>query len=292
MTAPVHIETLAVIGVGLIGGSFALGLKKAGVVGRVLGVGRRPESLQRAQSLGLIDEIVTARYAAQKADLIMVAAPVCAFEEIFRELADHLSDDVILTDGGSTKGSVVHAARTALGERIGQFVPAHPMAGSHLFGPEAAYADLYRNRNVILCPIPENSARTIEYVQSAWQACGARISRLDVSQHDEVVAAISHLPHWLASLYVLQVARDPNSAVDFQMAGAGFADFSRIAQGSEEMWRDIFIANRTAMLSQIERLHQLLDQAKEALQNNDFEWIENMLRESAERRRAWEHERS
>lgn len=292
MAQELKIGTLAVIGVGLIGGSFALGLRKAGVVERVLGVGRRPETLEQARELGIIDEAVSSRQAAEQADLIMVAAPVCAFESVFRELADHLSDRVVITDGGSTKGNVVSAARATLGNRIGQFVPAHPMAGSHMFGPQAAYADLYRNRNVIVCPLEENVQDTVSYVESAWRTCGARLHRLDVHQHDEVVAAISHLPHWLASLYVLQVARDVNADVDFKMAGAGFADFSRIAQGSEEMWRDIFVANRPAMLHQIDSLHALLSEAKDALAKGDFDWIEKMLRESAERRRQWEQERS
>lgn len=287
-----RIGTLAVIGAGLIGGSFALGLRQANAVDRVIGVGRRTETLETARELGIIDHAVTAREAAQEADLIMVAAPVCAFESVFRELAEHLSDRVVITDGGSTKGNVVAAARATLGSRIGQFVPAHPMAGSHLFGPQAAYADLYKNRNVIICPLQENSEHAVGYVESAWRACGARLHRLDVQQHDEVVAAISHLPHWLASLYVLQVARDVNADTDFRMAGAGFADFSRIAQGSEEMWRDIFIANRPAMLRQIDSLHSLLGQARDALENGDFDWIEQMLRESAQRRRLWEQERS
>lgn len=292
MTQLVKVGTLAVIGVGLIGGSFALALRKAGVVDRVLGVGRKPQTLARARELGIIDAAVTAREAAEQADLIMVAAPVCAFESVFRELAEHLTDKVILTDGGSTKGNVVAAARSSLGNRIRQFVPAHPMAGSHLSGPEAAYPDLYRQKNVILCPLEENPASAVQFVHDAWQACGARLHRMAFEQHDEVVAAISHLPHWLASLYVLQVARDRNADMDFKMAGAGFADFSRIAQGSEEMWRDIFSANRDAMLRQIDSLHGLLDEARRALEAKDFQWIEQMLSESAERRRRWEQERS
>lgn len=292
MSDAFNVGTLAVVGVGLIGGSFALGLRKAQAVQRVLGVGRSAASLETARALGIIDQAVSMREAAEQADLIMVAAPVCAFEPIFQELSPYLTDRVILTDGGSTKGNVVAAARATLGSRIGQFVPAHPMAGSHKFGPEAAFADLYVNRNVIVCPIEENAPAAVEFVEAAWRACGARMNRLQVQQHDQVVSAISHLPHWLASLYVLQVARDPNSDLDFQMAGAGFADFSRIAQGSEEMWRDIFVANRPAMLNQIDRLHALLEEARVALLNNDVQWIEQMLRESAQRRRAWEQERS
>lgn len=292
MTQQQRIGTLAVIGVGLIGSSFAMGLRKAGMVDRVLGVGRGPDTLQEARTLGIIDEVVSVEEAARCADLIMVSVPVCAFEEVFKTLVEHMSDKVILTDGGSTKGNVVRAARRTLGDRIGQFVPAHPMAGSHLSGPKAACANLYRDRNVILCPLPENAPATLQYVEKAWQACGAQVFELDADQHDEVVAAISHLPHWLASLYVLQVAHGSNPDLNFKVAGPGFADFSRIAQGSEEMWRDIFVANRGAILGQLTQLHDLLGKARQALQDEDFEWIENMLKESAQQRRSWEQERS
>jgi len=286
------IGTLSVIGVGLIGGSFALALKKAGRVKRILGVGRRRETLEKAQSLGIIDEIASIEHAAHESDLIMIAAPVCTFRQLFHEIAPHLNDRAVIMDGGSTKGNVVEAARLELGDRIGQFVPSHPMAGSHLSGPEAANADLYRGRNVVVCPLTENPAQSVALVEMCWKACGAHIHRLGVEQHDEVVASISHLPHWLACLYVQHVMSDPNAEVDFRLAGSGFADFTRIAQGSEEMWRDIFQANRQAMLKQIASLHQVLERAHDALKNNDMGWIENMLRETAERRRAWGQERS
>jgi len=285
--SPMRVGTLAIIGVGLIGGSFSLGLKKAGLVDKILGTGRRSETLEQAKSLGVIDHAVSIEQAAREADLIMVSAPVGAFEGIFKALAPHLSDSAVITDGGSTKGNVVAAARVGLGARIGQFVPAHPIAGSHESGPQAAYADLYRDRNVVICPLPENSAKDIEYVRQAWKGCGAKLTTLEVEQHDAVMAAISHMPHWLASLYVTQIARRDNALINLRMAGAGFGDFSRIAQGSEEMWRDIFLANREAMLKQIGELHELLEQARKALQDNDVAWLEEMLSESAQVRRAW-----
>ena len=282
-----RIGTLAVIGVGLIGGSFALGLKKAGAVDRVLGVGRRSRTLERARELGVIDLAVTLEQAAQQADLIMVAAPVGTFATIFAELAPHLSATAVITDGGSTKGNVVAAAKAGLGEKLSQFVPAHPVAGSHESGPDAAFADLYRERQVVICPLPENDPADVRFVRQAWQSCGAKLVTLDVQQHDAVLAAISHLPHWLASLYVAHIAQDANATVDLQMAGAGFGDFSRIAQGSVEMWRDIFMANRDAMLDQIDHLHGLLEQARTALQDKDVAWIETTLDKAAETRRRW-----
>ena len=282
-----RIDTLAVVGVGLIGGSFALALKQSGCVGTVLGVGRKRQTLEQAQQLGVIDEIVTIEQAAKQADLIMLAAPVGAFGPLFKDLAKHLSDTALITDGGSTKGNVVAAARAALGDRIDQFVPAHPIAGSHESGPQAAFAELYRDRHVVVCPLPENTASSVDYVSAAWHATGARLVAMKVDQHDDVLAAISHLPHWLASLYVEHVARDVNADLNLQLAGAGFGDFSRIAQGSVEMWRDIFMANRQAMLRQLDSLHDLLGQARQALQAEDNAWLEEVLTHAAQVRRSW-----
>ncbi len=291
---PLRIDTLAVVGVGLIGGSFALGLKQSGCVGRVLGVGRKPETLAQARDLGVIDEIATLEQAARVADLIMIAAPVGSFGPIFEGLAANLADTAVITDGGSTKGNVVMAARAALGQRIGQFVPAHPIAGSHESGPQAAFADLYRDRHVVVCPMSENTAGSIQFVCDAWAACGACLVTMDVEQHDDVLAAVSHLPHWLASLYVEHVARDANADLNLRLAGAGFGDFSRIAQGSVEMWRDIFTANRPAMLRQLDALHDLLGQAREALRANDEAWLNEILAHAASVRRQWgeQHKRN
>ena len=282
------IGTLAVVGVGLIGGSFALGLKKAGWVERVWGVGRSAQTLAQAVELGVIDQSVSLSQAAKEADLILLAAPVGAFEGLLTKLAPDLTDRALITDGGSTKGNVVAAARAALGARIGQFVPAHPIAGSHESGPQAAFADLYRDRHVVICPLPENTATNVELVSKAWQACGARLVTMAVDQHDDVLAAVSHLPHWLASMYVENVARDAKAELNLQLAGAGFGDFSRIAQGSVEMWRDIFIANRPAMLRQLDQLHALLEQARQALRQDDVAWLEQTLAHAAKVRRQWD----
>uniref|UniRef100_UPI004048D4BF prephenate dehydrogenase n=1 Tax=Orrella sp. TaxID=1921583 RepID=UPI004048D4BF len=282
-----RIGTLAIVGVGLIGGSFALALKKAGVVNEVIGVGRRPTTLEHAQALGVIDRVATFEEAAGCADLIMISAPVGSFEAIFEALAPNLNPRARITDGGSTKGNVVAAARLALGAKVAQFVPAHPVAGSHESGPQAARPDLYVGRQVVICPLAQNQPSDVSYVREAWLACGADLKTLDAIVHDEVLASISHLPHWLASLYVAHVAKQPNAATCLAMAGAGFGDFSRIAQGSEEMWRDIFTANREAMLRQISDLQDLLNQAELALRANDTAWIESMLTQSAQVRRQW-----
>lgn len=281
------IPTVAIVGVGLIGGSFAAALRRANAVGQVLGVGRRAETIEQARKLGIIDRAVSLREAAQEADLILVSAPVGAFAPIFAELGAHLRDTTVLTDGGSTKQNVVEAARAGLGQRIGQFVPAHPMAGSHESGPQAADPMLYSGRRVMVTPLAENSQADVARVESAWRACGAQVSFLDPRTHDAIMAAVSHLPHWIAALYMQHIMRgnDPGSRLAF--AGPGFRDFTRIAAGSPEMWRDIFLANRAAMLDELASLRGVLDRAEQALRESDAQWLEEMLDASARARRDW-----
>ena len=285
--AGAKIPVLAIVGVGLIGGSFAAALRKAGAVGRVLGAGRRPQTLGQAQELGIIDEAVSLQEAAARADLILVSAPVGAFPAIFAELGASLSDTALITDGGSTKQNVVEAARSGLGGRIGQFVPAHPMAGSHESGPQAADASLYAGRRVMLTPLPENKPEDIARVEQAWRACGAEVIRLEPAGHDAVMAAVSHLPHWIAALYMQHILQSADPAARLDMAGPGFRDFTRIAAGSPEMWRDIFLANRQAMLDEISSLRAVCDRAEKALQDCDADWLTEMLESSAQARRGW-----
>ncbi len=282
------IDTVAVIGVGLIGGSFAAALKQAGAVGTVLGAGRRPETLHEAAKLGLIDEIVSYREAAQRADLIFVAAPVGAFEAIFKELAPWLGAKTIITDGGSTKQNVIEAARVSLKSRIGQFIPGHPMAGSHEKGPQAANPQLYAGRRVMLTPLVENHPLDVETVRAAWLACGANVVSIEPSQHDGVVAAISHLPHWVAALFMEYITHSDDAALKLQIAGSGFRDFTRVAQGSPEMWRDIFIANRSAMLAELQAMKAVFERAEHALRENDANWLEDMLDHASKARRDWQ----
>lgn len=287
-----NIDTVAVIGVGLIGGSFAAALKQAGAVNKVLGAGRRPETLQEATRLGLIDEIVSFKEAAQRADLIFVATPVGAFEAIFKELAPWLGPKTIITDGGSTKQNVIEAARAGLQARIAQFVPGHPMAGSHEKGPQAADPQLYVGRRVMLTPLVENHPQDVEKVRAVWQACGANVVSIEPSQHDGVVASVSHLPHWVAALFMEYVTQSDDAALKLQTAGSGFKDFTRIAQGSAEMWRDIFIANRPAMLEEIRAMKVVFERAEHALRENDADWLENMLDHASKARHDWQDQGS
>lgn len=285
--AGLKIKTLAVIGVGLIGGSFAAACRRAGIVTRVIGAGRRPETLLQAQALGLIDEATTLEEAAERADLIFIAAPVGAFESIFTALATRLNPDALITDGGSTKQNVVAAARLGLKERIGQFVPAHPMAGSHEKGPQAADATLYAGKRVILTPLPENKLSDVARIQAVWQACGAHVSSTTPAQHDGMVAAVSHLPHWIAALFMQHIVSGQDSALKLQTAGTGFRDFTRVAQGSAEMWTDIFMANREAMLRELKDFRAVMDRAEQALEHSDQVWLSQMLEDAAKSRADW-----
>ena len=282
-----QIGTVAVVGVGLIGGSFAAALRRAGAVDRILGAGRRPETLAQAVALGLIDEAVTLKEAAARADLIFIAAPVGAFEAIFSEIAPHLGSKTIVTDGGSTKRNVIEAARAGLGPRVAQFVPGHPMAGSHEKGPEAANPDLYVGRRVMLTPLVENHPEDVALVQAVWQQCGANVVCIDSNQHDGVVAAVSHLPHWVAALFMEYITGGDDATLKLETAGSGFRDFTRVAQGSPEMWRDIFVANRDAMLAELASLRQVMDRAEHALREHDAAWLEEMLARAAQARADW-----
>jgi len=205
---------LAVIGVGLIGGSFALALREAGKVSRVVGAGRSRANLELARERRIIDEIAPdAAAAARKADLVLVAAPVAQFAQLFAAIAPSLGQHAVLTDAGSTKRDVIAAARSTLGKRAAQFVPAHPVAGAEESGAAAANAALFRERRVVLTPLPENAPEVVKRVEDAWRACGARITRLSAEEHDAVLAAVSHLPHVLAYALVHDIARRDNAAL-------------------------------------------------------------------------------
>ncbi len=283
-----HIPVLAVFGVGLIGGSFSAALRRAGKVGKVIGVGRNAATLEQARSLGLIDQVMPAGEAAASADLIMLSTPVGAMPALLAEIAPRLRSHTLITDGGSTKQDVVQAAREGLGaERIRHFVPGHPIAGSDQSGPGAAQADLYEGRNVILTPLRENRAEDVALVRTAWEACGATVSQMPAEQHDAVLASVSHLPHFLAFAYMAQVAAASDADVRLDNAGSGFRDFSRIAGSSSEMWRDIFLANRDAVLHELRQVQAVQDRMAEALSSGDGAALQAVLEAAADARKRW-----
>lgn len=281
------VPVLAIVGVGLIGGSFAAALRDGGAVGRVLGVGRQPSSLARARELGLIDEAVTLEQAAQQADIIFLSTPVGATETILSRLKPTLRPGTIVTDAGSTKADVVKAARAALGGHIGQFIPGHPIAGAESTGPEAADASLYRGRTVVLTPLDENTSEAKTRLTRIWESCGARVMVMDPQVHDTVLASVSHVPHLLSSVFMWQVATAHDSDIRMALAGSGFRDFTRIAAGSPEVWRDIFLANRSAVLAELQEVKAALNRAEQALQDADGEELENFLERAALARRFW-----
>ena len=278
-------KRLAVIGVGLIGGSFALGLKKAKAVSHVVGVGRNAANLKVAMERGILDSIAPdAATAARDADLVLVAAPVGQYERIFADLAN---SKALITDAGSTKRDVIAAARKALGKRIARFVPGHPIAGAEKSGAAAASAELFRSRRVVLTPLKENANADVSLVETAWSTCGAKVSRMDAEEHDAVLAAVSHLPHLLAFALVHEVAGRKNSAELFSFAAGGFRDFTRIASSHPEMWRDICVANRDRLLDEVKRFSSKLDQVRNLLDNP--EKLEKLFAEARAARDAWIH---
>jgi len=280
-------ERVAVIGVGLIGGSFALALKAAKACSHVVGAGRNRANLELARERGVIDSIAAdAVAAAHGAELVLVAAPVAQIPRIFHDIGPVLGPRALVTDGGSTKRDVVSAA-TALGRKIAQFVPAHPIAGAEKSGAGAASAELYRGKRVVLTPLPENSEATVKRVQDVWAACGARVSRMPPAEHDAVLAAVSHLPHVLAFALVRDIAARGNAAQLFSFAAGGFRDFTRIASSHPEMWRDICLANSDHLLHELDRYTADLQIMRHFLETGDAAGLERVFVEARAARERW-----
>lgn len=282
------LERVAVIGVGLIGGSFSLALKEKKLCGHVVGAGRSAANLRLALERGAIDSIATDPAAAvRNADLVLVSTPVAQFGNVFQEIKDILKPGALVTDAGSTKRDVVATARAALGARIAQFVPAHPIAGAEQSGAAAAKADLFRGRRVVLTPLGENGPRDLESVAGLWTAIGARVSRMTPEEHDQVFAAVSHLPHLLAYALVNDVSKRPNSAQLFGYAAGGFRDFTRIASSHPEMWRDICIANRDRLLHELHLYEKKLKEIGQILEAGDAAALEKLFAEARAARERW-----
>lgn len=282
---------VVVVGVGLIGGSFALALRQASRVGVVVGVGRGRANLELARQLGIVDRYRTLDedWAAEAgdADLVLLATPVAQFAALFGALRGKLGARTIVTDAGSTKQDVIAAARTGLGEAFARFVPAHPIAGTEHTGAAAAFASLFRDRNVVLTPLPETDPVAAASVGALWEACGARLRTLDPATHDRIFAAVSHLPHLLAFALVDAFASRPDAEDIFRFAASGFRDFTRIAAGSPEMWRDIAIANREALLAEIAAFRVQLDRVGAMVAAGDATALESVFAHASAARRAW-----
>lgn len=284
-------KKIVVFGVGLIGGSFALALRKANAVGEVVGFGRSAATLEQAKQLGILDRVGDDEGAeVRDADLVLLSTPVGQMADIMARIAPYLGAHTVVTDGGSTKGDVVAAARANMGGRIAQFVPAHPIAGAEKSGAAAAMAELYAGKKVVLTPLPENAEESVARVRHAWALCGAKVSELTAEQHDAIFAAVSHLPHLLSFALVHDLAQRDDRDLLLSFAASGFRDFTRIAASSPEMWRDICLANRKALLCELEKYTAELNLLSQALELCDADRLEAVFSEARKVRSSWHSE--
>jgi prephenate dehydrogenase len=291
-----RIDKLVVVGVGLIGGSCALALRRANAVGTVVGIGRTAANLDDAVRLGIVDRAcrLDTNWTAElrDADVVLVAAPVAQFPELFQAMAPAVGAQTVITDAGSTKQDVIVAARAAFDAALPRFVPGHPIAGTEHTGAAAAFATLFDGRNVILTPMPETTSAAADRVAAMWQAAGARVTTLAADRHDAIFAAVSHLPHVLAFALVAELAARPDADAYFDHAASGFRDFTRIAAGSPEMWRDIALANRDALLAEMDRYGDALRGARALIAAGDGPALAALFGRASVARRAWEAKRA
>ncbi|MCL4759069.1 MAG: prephenate dehydrogenase/arogenate dehydrogenase family protein [Rhodocyclaceae bacterium] len=282
------IRKLVICGVGLIGGSFALALRRAGMVRRIVGVGRSQHSLDRAIELGVVDEVAHSwADALDGADLVLLAPPVGQMDAVMQAMAPHLAADTVVTDAGSTKRDVIEAMYRHLGPNLAHVVPSHPIAGAEKSGVDAAFDALYDGRKVVVTPLPENEPAAVLRVREAWEACGAVIHEMPPHDHDRVFAAVSHLPHLLAFGLVHDLAGRANAEQLFGFAASGFRDFTRIAGSHPEMWRDICIANRQALLGELDQYLAELAYLRALLLSGDGERLEQHFSQARDARNAW-----
>lgn len=282
-----RLGTVLIVGTGLIGGSFALALKAAGGAERLIGIDRDPGNLDRACALGIVDQAASFA-AAQSADLVLIAVPVGSFGTVLEQLAPHLGDKTVLTDVGSTKTEAVEQARKLLGAKFPSFVGGHPISGSDASGADAAFATLFRGRRVVLTPVTETSTTAGDIVAAAWQLCGARVERMDPREHDGILALVSHLPHVLAYALVERVAQDADPGRLLENAAGAFRDVTRIAASSPELWRDICLANRGALLKEIERYRDTLDQIAGYIRCGNGSDLDRLFARARELRQSWQ----
>jgi len=281
-------EQLGLIGCGLMGGSFALALKRAGLVKRVVGYSKSPSTTERARQLGVIDvEAPSALLAVSGADLVLLAVPVAATEATFKAIRHLVRNDVLVMDVGSTKREVIDAARRVLRDQVGVFVPAHPIAGKELAGVEHADAELYRGRQVILTPIERTLPTQVDKAEQVWRALGCQVKRMTPEGHDAAYAAISHLPHLLAFALMTAIKNQAEGDDFLSLAGPGFRDFSRIAASDAAIWRDILLSNREELITQSRHFLRALQQFEGAIKNGDAQALEDLIDVASEARASW-----
>ena len=281
-------ERLALIGCGLMGGSFALAARQAGLVRTIVGFSASEKTRQRAHELRVIDQACTSvAEAVQGADLVLLAVPVGAMASSFAAMAPALSAQTLLMDVGSTKSDVISAAQAHLGDKLACFVPAHPIAGKEVAGIEHADARLYQDRRTILTPLSSNSMRHTKLAHDIWSAMGSHVSTMTAADHDQTFAAVSHLPHLLAFAAVHALTTHPQGADFLDMAGPGFRDFSRIAASDPAVWRDILSANRTEVLDQLAHFRASLALFEAAMQSGDTTGLQQLIQQASDERAGW-----
>jgi len=280
---------LGVIGCGLMGGSFALALKRAGLAKRVIGYSKSPSTTERAKKMGVIDDTAeSALLAVSGSDIVLMAVPVSASEATFKAIRHMVEPGVLFMDVGSTKRDVVDAARRVLKERVASFVPAHPIAGKEVSGVSHADASLYAGRQVIITPLPQTDPELVQKATDVWSAIGAQVLRMTPENHDAAFAAVSHLPHMLAFAFFNSVAKQPAGRDFLSLAGPGFRDFTRIAAGDPEVWRDILMSNREEILKQSMRFRHTLDALEHVIKTGNVEALEDLIRSASDARANWQ----
>jgi prephenate dehydrogenase len=279
---------LGLIGCGLMGGSFALALKRAGMVRHVVGYSKSPSTTERARQLGVIDsEASSALQAVAGSDIVLLAVPVAATGATLKAIRHLVTREVLVMDVGSTKRDVVDAARRVLRERVASFVPAHPITGKEASGIQHADADLYRGRQVIITPLPQNPPELVQKATDVWAGVGSQVLRMTAENHDAAFAAVSHLPHLLAFAYFSSVMNQPLGRDFLALAGPGFRDFTRIAASNPEMWRDVLVANREEVLKQSLRFRRALDALEHVMREGNADALEGLIRGAADARANW-----
>lgn len=281
-------EQLGLIGCGLMGGSFALALKKAGLVKRVVGYSKSPSTTERARQLGVIDvEAPSALLAAAGADIVLLAVPVAATEATLKSIKHLVTPRMLIMDVGSTKTDVVQAARSALRDQIGSFVPAHPITGKEVAGVEHADADLYVGSQVVLTPTERTLTVQLQQAREVWQALGCQVHSMSPEAHDATLATVSHLPHLLAFAMMQSVLSQPQADATLALAGPGFRDFTRIAAGDPKIWRDILLANREQVLAQSRQFQQALQSLELLMTQGDGQALQDRLTLASAARAHW-----
>ncbi len=281
-------EQLGLIGCGLMGGSFALALKRAGLVKRVVGYSKSPSTTARALQLGVIDvEAPSALLAVSGADLVLLAVPVAATETTLKAIRHLVNGDMLILDVGSSKRDVVDAARRVLKQDVGVFVPCHPIAGREVSGVEHADAGLYAGKQVILTPIERTLMAKLEQANALWQALGCQVVNMSPESHDAAFAAVSHLPHLVAFALMNSIVNQPEGREYLSLAGPGFRDFSRIAASDPQMWRDVLIANREELGRQTELFQHALNDLQRLIANGQADDLERLINRASHARANW-----